>query len=152
MVRLLTVQLSWTGLLTWIFGDFRHGKLEDVYWLLLVTQLVFPLNMMFTYSSNQWGIVCKCAAQPHTHKCAHSHSPWIELLFIGLQIGVMSWPRRWHHSAPAAPPHGTILMGVMWLWTIWSNCHGESSTWPWIMENHSWITQNPTEKKERGSR
>lgn len=70
---------------------------------------------------------CVQICRPTTHTCTHPHSPWIELLFIGLQIGVMPWLRRWHHSAPAAPSHGTILIGVMWLWTIWSHCHGEEA-------------------------
>lgn len=95
---------------------------------------------------------CVQMCRPTTHTCTHSHSPWIELLFIGLQIGVMSWLRRWHHSAPAAPPHGTILMGVMWLWAsdliAMEKAAHDLESWKITAELHRILLR----KKERGSR
>jgi len=122
----------------WWFSSWQIGK-----FVLNWFPLGSPLDMMSTYSSSQWGIVCKCAAQP----CTQMHTPsftmnrafiyrppdWGDAVATEMSSQRSSIPvtRDSSQRADVAMKH---LISLPW----------RRRTRPWVLENHSWITQNLT--------
>lgn len=96
---------------------------------------------------------CVQMCRPTTHTHMHTLSFTMNRAFIyrppdwGDVVATEMASQR--SSSPATRDHshgGDVTMNHL-ISLLW-----RSSTWPWIMENHSWITHNPTEKNDRGSR
>ncbi len=105
MIHLPAVMNKVADVNLWWFSSWQISRCE----LIAVSHSVRLPTRHDDHMQQQSMENCVQMCRPTTH--THTHSPWIGLLFIGLQTGAMVWLWRWHHSTPAALPHGTVLMG-----------------------------------------